>query len=750
MKTAIFSMVLLPLACYFCCKINAQTQESIHDTLELKEVTVSALRSQTGLDRFESVENGQIYAGKKNEIILLDRTHANLVTNNARQIFAKVPGIVVWESDGSGTQLGIATRGLSPNRSWEFNIRQNGYDITPDIFGYPEAYFTPPMEALERIEVIRGAASLQYGPQFGGLVNLRTKQAPADRKFQFETSNTAGSYGLFCTFNAIGGTVGKFNYYGYLHHRFANGWREHSAYQVTNAFVKLGYRFSEKLTASVEGTYYTYQNQQPGGLTDAQFKTNPQQSFRSRNWFNVPWFVGNATLKFQPSANFEATLRISHIDSERNSVGFVRAITIRDTLNEKLGTFNPRQVDRDFYNNWSAELRTLTKYNLFGQQHALAAGLRWYICDTERKQLGVGVGTTGSNFDLNVTNHLFPRDLQYTTNNQAFFTENLFQITKKLSITPGIRVEWIQNDAQGRTNISNGNFINIVPQKRDRTVVLVGIGAEWKVFNAAGFYANFTQAFRPVLFSDFTQAATTDVIDENLKDAKGYNFDLGFRGNVDGWLTFDGSVFQLFYDNRIGTLAQLGIDNKPFNLRTNVGASRSRGVEAYAEIDVIRLLVKDTRLRQTALSFFGSLSWINAEYNDFRVVSYNSQTQILIETNLDGKKVEYAPNYIHRIGATFTYNNVSLSYQHSFTAEVFADAANTATPAVNGQVGLIPAYNVADLNFRVKFLKNYSIRAGVNNLYDKPYATRRAGGYPGPGLLPGDGRTWYLSVGAKF
>jgi Fe(3+) dicitrate transport protein len=167
-------------------------------------------------------------------------------------------------------------------------------------------------------------------------------------------------------------------------------------------------------------------------------------------------------------------------------------------------------------------------------------------------------------------------------------------------------------------------------------------------------------------------------------------------------------------------------------------------------VDLLRLISKGNQFRQTAFSLFGSLSWINAEYNDFRVISYNSQTQSLSETSLDGKKVEYAPDYIHRIGATFTHKNISLSYQHSFTGEVFVDAANTATPNVNAQLGLIPAYNVADLNLRVNFLKNYSIRGGVNNLYDEIYATRRAGGYPGPGLLPGDGRTWYVSVGAKF
>ena len=106
----------------------------------------------------------------------MDKINADLSTNNTRQVFAKVPGMSIWENDGSGIQAGVAARGLSPNRSWEFNVRQNGYDISSEVFGYPETYYTPPMEALEKIEVIRGAASLQYGPQFGGLINYQIKK----------------------------------------------------------------------------------------------------------------------------------------------------------------------------------------------------------------------------------------------------------------------------------------------------------------------------------------------------------------------------------------------------------------------------------------------------------------------------------------------------------------------------------------------------------------------------------------------
>jgi Fe(3+) dicitrate transport protein len=69
--------------------------------------------------------------------------------------------------------------------------------------------------------------------------------------------------------------------------------------------------------------------------------------------------------------------------------------------------------------------------------------------------------------------------------------------------------------------------------------------------------------------------------------------------------------------------------------------------------------------------------------------------------------------------------------------------------SVNGVTGLLEGYHVFDLATEYKFKKNYNLKAGINNVFNE-YTTRRASGYPGPGILPGEGQTFYLSVGAKF
>ena len=100
----------------------------------------------------------------------------------------------VWESDGAGIQLGIGARGLSPNRTSNFNTRQNGYDISADALGYPESYYTPLADGLEKIEIIRGAAALQFGTQFGGVINfiMKSPYASEEKPIRLLSKNTLG------------------------------------------------------------------------------------------------------------------------------------------------------------------------------------------------------------------------------------------------------------------------------------------------------------------------------------------------------------------------------------------------------------------------------------------------------------------------------------------------------------------------------------------------------------------------------
>lgn len=731
------------------CFISQAQYEDIAFNDSVKRLSpVIITPKQQSPERMPEMKENVLFSGKKNEVLKLSNINGNYTTNNAREIFARIPGVTIWENEGSGIQINVGVRGLSPNRSWELNTRQNGYDISSDVFGYPEAYYNPPLEAVETIELVRGGGSLQFGPQFGGMINYVLKRETV-KKFTFETQNTVGSYGLMSSYNAIGGNYKKFSYYIYNHSRSADGWRENSEYTVRNTHAFLEYRFTENTKVSAEYTNMDYQMQQAGGLTDEQFNINSRQSLRNRNWFGTPWNVFSINFDTKISNNFTSNTKLFGLIGERNSVGFTATPNIVDAIIPATNDYANRRVDRDLYENYGIENRNIYKYKLGKIKNNLAFGVRIYKANTQRLQ--DGRGTTGSDFDISIDGR-YVRDLNFSTENVAVFAENQFKITDKLSIIPGVRYEYIQNTGNGRFGISSGNDI-VMPNKNiSRSQPLFGLGLEYK-FRATNIYANITQAFRPVLFSDITPPAVTDVIDPNLKDASGFNADLGFRGTLKKYLNFDVSLFYLSYNNRIGGVRQF-INNDPsqgtFIFRTNLGETVNKGIEGFANLNITRLF--EIERPYGNLDFFASVSFIDSRYTDFRIFSTSGTAPnvTITETNLSGNRVENAPRYIHNFGLSWSNSSISTTVQYRMSGRIFTDANNSNTPSANGITGILDDYRVFDLSTEYKFLKNYNIRAGINNLFDEEYATRRAGGYPGPGVLPGEGRTFYISIGAKL
>lgn len=708
------------------------------ETYTLKDVHVVTSRGVRGNEHLAEVEGYTINATKKNELIVLNNLNANLAMNNSRQIFARTPGISVWENDGSGVQLGVASRGLSPNRSWEFNTRMNGYDITPDPMGYPEAYYTPPMEVVDKIEIVRGASSLQYGSQFGGLMNFILRKPDISTRLTVESQNTTGSNGLFSTFNYVGGTEGRLSYTTYYQKRLGNGWRQDSRFTTDHAHLELSYAVSNKLKIGAEATYMMTEIQQAGGLTDAQFKADARQSLRSRNWFSTPWFIPSINAEYIFSPKAKLSFKGFSTIAERNSVGNVRPITETDVLT------STRQVDRDFYTTLGAEVRLLTDYKWWGKENTLAAGLRHFRGKIDRKQQGRGSNGTKMDFELAEGN--YPRNLDFANINNAAFVENIFRFNKHFLMTAGARIESIRSTMEGQFGLSNNTPVLLNPISRSRQFLLLGAGLEYHVTPQSEIYSNISQAYRPVLISDLTPPATSDIIDENLQDARGYNFDLGYRGKVGNFLNFDLDYFYVNYNNRIGTITQTDASGQRYQFRTNLGRSVSQGVEGYVEFDPITAFFKQSQWGY--LSIFASVAYIDATYRDFKTTSVvNGQ---VVEGNLAGKRVENAPRTINRFGITYSKRGFSATWQLSDIGKAYADASNTETPNATATTGSIPAYQVQDFSASFKFLKHYNVKAGVNNLTDARYFTRRAGGYPGPGLMPADGRTFYVSAGIKF
>ncbi|MDW7695903.1 TonB-dependent receptor [Flammeovirgaceae bacterium SG7u.111] len=720
---------------------------------ELSEVVVSQQEEMSfSLSRLNPVEGTSIFAGKKSEVVLLSQSVGNLAANNARQIYSQVVGLNIYENSDAGLQLNIGGRGLDPNRTANFNTRQNGYDISADVLGYPESYYTPPAEALGQIQVVRGAASLQYGTQFGGLVNFKFKKPNPDKKIEWTSRQSVGSYGLFTSFNSLSGTVGKFSYYTYFNYKEGDGFRPNSNFDSKNFFGAFNYALGESTSISLETTYLKYLAKQSGGMTDSQFEEDPLFSNRERNWFEVDWKLFALKFKHKFSSKTDFSVNLFGLNAERNALGF-RGDPKRPERNPITEMDDPEEFTRDLikgqFNNWGAEARLLTRYNIQKKEAIFLIGAKYYQAQNYSEQ---GPGTSGFDANFNFATNDYPSyphqsSFTFPNLNFALFGENIFMLSEKFSLTPGFRLEYINTQSEGQyTEVRYNNAGDEIFRKDttdnrtlDRAFALLGLGASYRHSGNLELYGNISQNYRSVTFSDIRVVSPTFIIDPNIKDESGFTSDIGMRGKWKNYLSYDVGAYAVMYKDRIGTILESSGPNKGDRVRQNIGNALTFGVEAFAEWNVVETFGLDAS--RFKLSPFMNLALTDSEY---------LQSE---ENNVAGKKVEFIPAINLKTGLRFGYKNLMGNLQYTYLSEQFTDAENTPVPpkgdSREGIIGEIPAYSIMDfsLSYRVKKVK---IETGVNNLLDEKYFTRRATGYPGPGIIPSSPRAYYLTLEFKI
>ena len=700
---------------------------------QLSEIQIKARKRKVfELKRLKDVEGTSIFAGKKTEVVLVNQSAAALSTNNARQIFNQVAGLNIYQNDDAGLQLNIGGRGLDPNRTANFNTRQNGYDISADVLGYPESYYTPASEGLDEIQVIRGAASLQYGTQFGGLVNFVTKKPTENQEIVFR--NTVGSYGLYTNFTSLSNTHGKFSYYTYVNYKKGDGFRPNSEFESTNVFAHLGYKINDKSKLSAEVTVLKYLAQQAGGLTDRMFNEDPLQSNRARNWFQVKWFLYNLKWEHAFSDKTNFSFNFFGLDASRDALGF------RTNRVSQVDSNEERDLIKGTFKNFGFESRLVSDYTLFDKKSTFLIGTKFYKANNTNMQ---GPGSDGKDADFKMYLDEFPdyprqSDSKFPNLNVSLFGENIIYINDKLSITPGFRLEYINTkrdeiikdintDAAG--NVIDENLRD-EEETNERTFALLGLGASYKLNNTTEFYGNISQNYRSVTFSDISTANPAFEISPDISDENGFTIDAGFRGNYKNFFSYDANVFGLFYNDRINIYTR--DDGKAE--RANIGDARILGVESLIDFNLKKLFTNNS---DYVLNYFINSSFITSEYTKSEI------------NGVEGNEVEFIPKINIKTGARFGYKDFLASIQYSYLSSQFSDATNASGGSISGVTGEIPAYDILDFSASYKF-KFMKLETGVNNLLDNSYFTRRATGYPGPGIIPSSPRNYYVTLEFKF
>ena len=278
---------------------------------------------------------------------------------------------------------------------------------------------------------------------------------------------------------------------------------------------------------------------------------------------------------------------------------------------------------------------------------------------------------------------------------------------------------------------------NELPTTIDHQFSLLGISTQYLLNNENSFYAGFSQAYRPVIFKDIVPASTYEQIDKDLEDASGYNLEAGLRGKLLKHLQYDITFFSLLYNNRMGTLVLQDNTGQPYTYKTNIGDSRTNGLEFF-------LQYKFPLTTHLYAGVFSSTSYMTGKYIKGEISNGTSNKSIV------GNKIEAVPDWISRNGLDILYKGFSCTFLYSYTSASFSDALNTIVPPASGARGFTPRYGVFDFNASFKTNSFYNIRAGINNIWNKQYFTKRPTFYPGPGIWPSDGRNAYVTLGIRL
>ena len=671
------------------------------------------------------ISDDKIYAGKKTTAVELKDT-PQITTNNYRQIFSQIPGLLTSEV-GNESHSSFSYRGIGdPHESFNLLVLGDGFPLNTDPYGYPAVYFTPPIESIGSIEFVRGGAALLYGPLPAGALNYQS--TPASKEpWSFWSKQVTGSRNLYSTFNSISGTKDNVSYQGYFHHRHADGFRsDNSDYQINNGNIKVRIATSDMTTLRFSLDAYNSDHGEAGGVT----KADPSALISEDGV--VPALAQYDNDRFQSSRvndrlrieRYVPTLRVNHRISSDASVqvsawgGYLRRYSRRQSQGSTPafggiadGTTNDIAIQE--FSTLGSDERLLQNWSGLGGEHTFTVGHLFTGIDSPLTQQkgSTAVSDAGE----------IQKKISRGTIANSLFAENLFRVSDDFSITPGVRLESIYQDIEEEKNLSADPAAPLRSDSNHVLVPLLGLGSAYRLTSSVELYGNASQAYRPITYADAIPLGVGDTISEDLDPTHVTTYETGIRGNPTNWINFDSSVFYITFEDQVG---RVGTSIQ------NVGKSTHQGADFSTTFGIMSL-IDDLRGSSSLsaelgeLSFYNNLSLLHAEFTTGPALNNTPQ---------------YAPNYIYRTGLIYFNDDFKLQFLGSFIADHFGDDGNS-------QEREIPSYKVWDLLTEIPLsTTKCSLVAGINNIFDEEYYSR----VRSTGIEAGNPRNYYAGVNIRF
>ena len=611
-----------------------------------------------------------------------------------------VPGVNARDEEGYGAIPNIGIRGLSPNRSTKVLILEDGAPIQPSLFLSNASYYSPPVERISSIEVLKGATGLRYGPNtIGGVINYQSKTPLKDGIVK----GKLGSHG-YRLLELEAGTSSEQKSMGggiNLITSEANGFRN-NGYRMNDILVKGGMAIGQSQWLGLKLTRYENEiNTSYVGLRPDEFIHTPTKNPAPDDQFlsNRTSFDINHELEIDTSTKLKTLMYWSQLERNfwrrdvasktRQGTSFVDCGGTAYCVTGRNRNFDMLGIDS----------RLFTNYQAFGIQNESEIGVRLHSetmsNKTERSNAGprarTGVITGNENNDAKAA---------------ALYLQNRFLFTDQFAVTPGIRVESYR---QNRKNEMNG-----VQGQANNTELVPGIGATWQLAPELQLYSSVYKGFAPAMIS---AAISGDGVDQKLDAERSMNIEFGFRGQAQKW-TYEGAAFRMDFSNQIVNQALSGGISK-----TNGGQSLHQGAEG-------------------ALGYAITSAWsvlANATY--IPVAEFKGGTLGPI-----GNRIPYTPKLTGNLGLNYSKDGLKSFLNAYHVSSQYADSANTVQESNDGTKGLIPSFTTLNWSIVYSPQKDLKLFGVVRNLFDKKFISGRSP----DGIFPGAERNFELGLAYQF
>jgi len=641
---------------------------------------------------------------------------------SANEMFRKISGVHVVDEEGAGMRINIGMRGMDPDRSRGVLVLEDGIPVSLNPYGEPEMYYSPVIDRMSGLEVLKGSGQIMFGPQtIGGVVNYITMNPTPKQSLRFKLG--IGEGGFKSTLLNYSNSFEKFGIVATLLHKQADK-LGYAKFGITDFSTKLVYDFNRNTKLIVKiGLYNELSNSTYIGLTQTMYDRGgqdfvlmaPDDRLDIKRYSLSASFNKNISkkLKFNTTIYGYTTSRNwqrQDFSSSKTASKLTGVIWGDSSLpNGAVFMRNSNAHRNRQFEVLGSESKLLYLYQLWNVKSELNVGVRYLFERAIEQRLN------GKKLDSR-TGDLVEDEIR-TGNAFSAYAQNKMNLSKKFILSFGLRLESYNYQ---RNIFRNMFLINNVSKLLDTNLLasneiltlIPGAGINYQMSKNLTVFGGIHKGYAPPRVKD---AITSSGQVYQLDAESSWNYELGLRGAFKKVLSYEFTGFYMDFSNQIIPVSESSGGTGAGLI--NGGETIHKGLELSYNVKL-----SDWFKTKSKIVFSNNITYVKAYFSEDRYVKDGT-----VNVNINGNKTPYAPGYYLNYALNYeTKFNLGFLFSANYTGSQFGDVLNTELPSLDGRIGKIKDYSVYDCNlyYNASKLKT-TFSFTIKNIFDERYIVSR-------------------------